>query len=421
MGLPCQFPNLNKREITRRDFMRILVLAWEYPPYLVGGLGKHVTGLIPALGQLHDHQGSLRVDVLTTRYAGGAPLERIDECVTIHRLETALFDAANMYNTVIDNNHYFVDYAHKLAEDEPFDLVHVHDWLTGVAGVRLKYEYKIPLLVTIHATERGRHQGFVTSYNSSRIDSLEAQLSHEAWRVIVCSHFMTTELHTYFGTPFDKMIVIPNGIDQESLFLCPTETQAELRRQYAPNGENLLFFVGRIAHEKGLHVLLRAMPGILQHCPKTRLLVAGRNSRHLYPLAAELRVTDAVEFLDYITDQQRDWLYQVADAAIFPSLYEPFGIVALEAMALDCNVIASNVGGLGEVVKHEINGLTVYPDDPASIVWAVQRLLNDSGAAAVRRLQAHVQVGQQYSWHIIAQQTVILYRSVIADRALTAW
>jgi glycosyltransferase involved in cell wall biosynthesis len=401
--------------------MRILVLAWEYPPYMVGGLGKHVAGLIPALGELHKRPDRLRVDVLTTRYAGGAPIERIDECVTIHRLEAALFDPSNMYNTVIDNNHLFVDYANQIAENDPFDLIHVHDWLTGVAGVRLKYEHKIPLLVTIHATERGRHQGFVTSYNSSRIDSLESQLCHEAWRVIVCSNFMTVELHNYFGTPFDKMIVIPNGIDQDRLYICPPEKQLELRAQYAPHGEHLLFFVGRIAHEKGLHVLLRAMPGILQSYPNTRLLVAGRNSRHLSPLATELHVDHAVQFLDYITDQQRDWLYQVVDVAIFPSLYEPFGIVALEAMALDCNVIASDVGGLGEVVKHEVNGLTVYPDDSLSIIWAVRRLFSDSAAANVRRVQAHAQVGQQYSWHTIAQQTSVLYRSVISERAMTVW
>jgi glycogen(starch) synthase len=150
-------------------------------------------------------------------------------------------------------------------------------------------------------------------------------------------------------------------------------------------------------------------------------LVAGRNSRHLYPLTEELRIDDIVQFLDYITDLQRDWLYQVVDVAIFPSLYEPFGIVALEAMALDCNVIASDVGGLGEVVKHEVNGLTVYPNDPPSIVWAVRRLLSDPAAAAVRRLQAHVQVGEQYNWSTIAHQTVLLYRSVVAERALTVW
>src|SRR5699024_487361 len=137
----------------------------------------------------------------------------------------------------------------------------------------------------------------------------------------------------------------------------PAEQQAAMRADYAPNGERLLFYVGRITYEKGLHVLLRAMPSILADHPNTRLLVAGKNSRHLQPLANELGIAQSVEFLDFISDAQRDAFYQVVDAAIFPSLYEPFGIVALEAMALDCNVIASNVGGLGEVVDHLVNGL----------------------------------------------------------------
>lgn len=401
--------------------MRILVLTWEYPPYVVGGMGQHVAGLIPALAELRTPDGPLYIDVVTTRYGGGAPIEHIGNTVTIHRLETNPFDALDMYNTVIDNNQFFVDYAKTLAHQQPYDLIHIHDWLAGVAGIQLKYEYKIPLLVTMHATERGRHQGHLTSSTSRRIDGLEWQICYEAWRIIVCSHFMTVELNGYFNTPIDKMVVIPNGIDPDQLHIIPPRQQAALAAEYAPNQERLLFFVGRIVHEKGLHVLIRAMPEILAEFPDTRLLVAGRNSRHLYPLAAELGVAHAVRFLDFITDQHRDWIYQVVDAAIFPSLYEPFGIVALEAMALDCNVIASDVGGLGEVVKHEVNGLTVYPGDPASIAWAVRRLFTDPNAAAVRRIMAHAQVGEQYSWRIIAQQTVTLYRSVVEERKQVNW
>ena len=92
------------------------------------------------------------------------------------------------------------------------------------------------------------------------------------------------------------------------------------------------------------------------------------------------------------------------DAAISPSLYEPFGIVALEAMALDCNVIASDVGGLGEVVQHERNGLTVLPNDAASIAWAVDRLLTDPAAAAARRAEAQREVDTLYNWHTIAEK-----------------
>jgi glycosyltransferase involved in cell wall biosynthesis len=401
--------------------MRILMLTWEYPPYVVGGMGKHVAGLVPALANQTPDSTPLRVDVLTTRYSDGPAVERISPHVTIHRLETDPFDPVDMYNTVMDNNRYFVDYARRLAQDTPFDLVHCHDWLTGVAGVTLKHDYRVPLLSTIHATERGRNQGHLTSATSGRIDSTEALLSQESWRVIVCSQFMAGEMHGFFGTPADRIVIIPNGIDVAQLHPCPPNQRMALRAKYAPHGERLLFFVGRIVHEKGLHVLIRAMPDILAEFPNTRLLVAGRNSRHLLPLAQELGIEPAVKFLDFITDQQRDWLYQSVDAAIFPSLYEPFGIVALEAMALDCNVIVADVGGLSEVVRHEITGLRVYPNDPASIGWAVRRLFRDPAAAAQRRARAHQEVLDLYGWETIADATARLYSRICEERSVVIW
>ncbi len=401
--------------------MRILVLTWEYPPYVVGGMGKHVAGLIPALRDVRSRYTPLHVDVVTTDYAGGPAQESIGDTVTIHRVETPPADSNDLYNSVIRGNHALFEYARQLLESQEYELVHIHDWLTGVAGMRVKHEYKIPLVVTIHATERGRHQGYLPNSTSVQIDALEKEICHEAWRVIVCSHFMTNELNAYFGTPRDKIAVIANGISFNQLYPCPPAERMRLRAQYAPNNERLLFFVGRIVHEKGLHILIKAMPQILADFPTTRLLVAGKNGRHLWPLAAELRVDHAIDFLDFITDQQRDWLYQIVDAAIFPSLYEPFGIVALEAMALGCNVIASDVGGLGEVVKHQENGLTIYPNDPGSIAWATRQLFLEQTEAARRRRRALAEVERLYDWKRIAQETTTLYDCVIAERKLTVW
>jgi glycosyltransferase involved in cell wall biosynthesis len=361
------------------------------------------------------------VDVVTTRYAGGKPVEAVNDYVTIHRVEVPPFDPQDLYNSVIASNDTLVAYANDLARRHPFDLIHAHDWLPGVAGVQLKMAFKAPLVVTIHATERGRHQGHLTSATSSAINALEWRLCYEAWRVIVCSRFMSTELYGFFGVPQDKIVVIPNGVDPSALYRVGPELRAGLRHRYAPDGERLLFFVGRIVHEKGLHVLIRAMPTILYEFPETRLLVAGRNSRHQMPLASELGIEEQVHFLDFITDQQRDTLYQAVDAAVFPSLYEPFGIVALEAMALDCNVIASDVGGLGEVVQHTINGLTVYPNDPASIAWAVRELFRDPAAAAQRRLKALHQVQELYNWRAIAQQTASLFEDIVIERRQINW
>ncbi|MCC6167538.1 MAG: glycosyltransferase family 4 protein [Caldilineaceae bacterium] len=401
--------------------MRVLVLTWEYPPYVVGGMGKHVAGLIPELGGVPSSFGPVHIDVVTTRYAGGEAKEILNPYVTIHRVEVPPIDPVDLYNQVINNNDILVNYARRLLEQTPYDLIHMHDWLPGVAAMILKHDYKIPLVATAHATERGRQQGHLNSPTSYQIDALEWKLCYESWRLIVCSRYMTDELFWYFGTPRNKISVIANGIATGQMIHSSPEQRAALRAFHAPNGERLLFYVGRITYEKGLHVLLRAMPSILRDHANTRLLVAGRNSRHYQPLARELDVSEAVSFLDFVTDAQRDALYQAVDAAIFPSLYEPFGIVALEAMSLECNVIASDVGGLGEVVQHWINGLTVYPNDPESIAWAVRALFADPAAAAQRRATALHQVHELYNWSAIAKQTVGLFELVIDERRQTPW
>jgi glycosyltransferase involved in cell wall biosynthesis len=232
---------------------------------------------------------------------------------------------------------------------------------------------------------------------------------------------MASELSRYFGTPRDKIVVVPNGVERQTLTDCSPATRVELRARYAPNGERLLFYVGRLVYEKGIPLLLETMPAILEEFPNTRLLVAGRNPDRLEELARDLGIADSVTFLGFITDAQRDCLYQTVDAAICPSLYEPFGIVALEAMAMGCNVIASSVGGLGEVVHHLENGLTIYPNDPGSIVWAVRCLFADPEAAAARRDLASYEVAHQYSWHKIAGETAGIYTGIVAERMVTDW
>lgn len=412
--------------------MRVLAITWEYPPYVVGGIGTHVAQLVPHLGGVHgalnldgtdgaDAGEPIYIDVLTTRFAGGAPVESFNEFVTIHRLDVPVMDALDWYNSVVDNNSAFVEYAGLLAQTHTYDLIHVHDWLTGEAGITLKHLWKAPLVVTIHATERGRHQGWLPTSTSQQIDHLEWRITYEAWRVVACSNYMRDELARGFGLPPEKVTVIPNGIDTSQMRACEEAELAAIRLRRAPNGERLLFYVGRIVHEKGVHVIVRAMPRILADHPNTRLVVAGKNSQKLFPLAYELGVEKQIDFLGYISDDARDCLYQVVDAAVFPSLYEPFGIVALEAMASGCNVIASNTGGLSEVVEHEVTGLTVIPGDALSIAWAVDRLFSDPAAAAARRAAALAHVNSRYRWDRIGAQTTALYTHVHAERQAVVW
>jgi len=401
--------------------MRVLMITWEYPPNMVGGIGKHVAELVPALAQVLGNDKSLHLDVLTTRAAGGMRVEQATENVTIHRVDVPPIAPNDLFNSVVDGNRRLETYALGLAALAPYDLIHVHDWLVASAGIALKHLWKVPLLVTIHATERGRHHSHVPNQTSALINQMEWEVCFEAWRVIVCSGFMAGELGGYFGVPLDKTSVIANGIDPTPLRGCAPDEVARLRHRYAPNGEKLLFFVGRITPEKGLHILLRAMPHILRHFPEARLLVAGKNSEQMQSLVDDLRIGHAVHLLGFITDAARNCLYNTVDAAIFPSLYEPFGIVALEAMAAGCNVIVSDVGGLSEVVHHMHNGLTIIANNPQSIAWGVDVLFEDQARAARWRVTALEDAQTLYRWSDIAARTFELYKSVVEERRQVDW
>ena len=401
--------------------MRVLSISWEFPPHMVGGIGKHVADLLPELSGLAVNGAPVTIDLLTPAYGGGAPIEQLNDYCTIYRVPMPAVDVLDHYNSVIANNSYFVDYALANLAHLSYDVIHIHEWLTGVAGIELKHKWRIPLLATIHGTERGRHQGYLTSHTSQQINQLEWQICYESWRIIVCSHYMREELQQFFDVPFDKIDIIPNGVNPDAGADCTEMELTNLRWRYAPNGERLLFFVGRVVYEKGIQVLIRAMPRILAKYPNTKLLIAGKNGQKMWPLAYELNVEHAVEFLGFISDRERDCIYRIVDSAIFPSLYEPFGIVALEAMACGCNVIASHVGGLREVVEHLRNGLTVIPNDPLSIVWAVDQLF--SNPATARRWQQYAQEKTlpQFRWSLIAKNTAALYGQLIQERAVVVW
>lgn len=402
--------------------MRVLIISWEYPPNLVGGIGKHVAELMPAFAALvADNDPPVHLDLLTP-HAGNAPKqEKLSETVTVHRLEIPSVDPLNLFTQVIDNNRYLATKAQELHSQTPYHLVHIHDWLVASAGIELKHAWKVPLLLTVHATERGRHGSHIPNMNSHQINQMEWQACYEAWRIIVCSNSMVGELQEYFDVPLCKVSVIPNGVDVEPLQSCRAERLQYLRNKYAPQAEKLLFFVGRITPEKGVQVLLRAMPLLQEKYPNVRLLVAGKNSEQMQTLVDELCIGEIVELLGFIDGETRNCLYNIVDAAIIPSLYEPFGIVALEAMAAGCNIIVSDVGGLNEVVEHRHTGLTTLANDPQSIVWAVEQLFSDSALAQTMREEGLRKVMRLYNWQAIAERTLDTYQAIVAEWQGVSW
>jgi glycogen(starch) synthase len=398
--------------------VRVMMFSWEYPPHVVGGLGKHVAELLPPLGNLP----GMEVHLVTPSWDGGEPLDRVGGA-TVHRVQAPTIEG-DFYTGAWQTNLRLEEYARALWQTAgPFDLIHVHDWLVAFVGNAFKQSFKTPLLSTIHATERGRGRGYLASDQARAIHHIEWWLSFESWRVIACSEYMRDEISSFFACPRDKIEVVPNGVETTRFDRLEGQDFSRFRNMYALPSEQIVFSVGRVVFEKGLHVLVKAMPLILAQHPSTKVVVAGKGPEleSLRSLAWSLGVGEKVLFTGFITDEDRDRLFKIADCAVFPSLYEPFGIVALEAMAAQCPVVVSEVGGLKDVVQHAETGITVHPDDPASLAWGIIHALQNPQWSAARVANAYRVVREEYNWERIARMTVDVYRRVIGERAISNW
>lgn len=398
--------------------MRVMMFSWEYPPHIVGGLGEHVANLVPALGL----QG-VDVHLITPRWAGGAA-EETGPGYYIHRVEPTTGNCSDIYTCAWQTNLLLERYAEELWQrDGAFDLLHAHDWLVAFAPLALKRGYHVPVVATIHATEKGRGRGYLEPGLPQAINNAEWWLSYEAWRIICCSQFMANEVGSYFRAPADKIDVIPNGVNANAFARFQNQELAAFRALYALPEEDIVFNVGRVVAEKGVGVLIEAVPRVLEACPQAKFVIAGsgRYAEDLRRRAWELGVGHKVLFTGFIPNDDRDRLYSVASCAVFPSLYEPFGIVALEAMAARTPVVVSEVGGLAEVVRHGETGITVYPNNPDSLAWGITHTLQRPDWARQRAENAYRMVLDEYNWPVIARRTLATYERVVAERTKTAW
>ena len=389
--------------------MRVMMISWEYPPRVVGGLARHVQELARAMAD------SAEVHVVTCAAEGSSPIER-DRSVWVHRVSPIGPSVDDFMSWAMQLSHALLACGCRVAAGSgPFDLVHAHDWTAALAGAGLKREMGLPLLATIHATEFGRNGGLGTP-TQRRISDLEWFLCYEAWRVIVCSQHMRSEAMGVFGLPADKVCVIPNGVDAEQF------VQASAYRGARGAGESdgsIILFVGRLVHEKGVHILIEAMPKILRYWPGARLVIAGRGpaEESLRKLAVGLGLGGSVSMVGFIPDDERNRLYGMAAAAVAPSLYEPFGITALEAMAAGTPLIAADTGGLAEIVKNGVNGWQFYAGSPNSLADAVLHVLHSPEAAGKAAEAARCEVLSAYDWKAIARRTISVYAEVLSDAA----
>ncbi len=391
----------------------ILILSWEYPPLIEGGLARHVRKLSEALVEL-----DLDVHVLT-RGGEESPPEEVVGGVRIHRVREPKrpTDLGEFVAWVERMNADMLAAGVELGDSHEFDLVHGHDWLVAMACDHLARRFEAPLVATIHATEHGRHQGWVHEHPQSHIHGVERWITNRADRVIACSYYMREQIADIFGVPDEKVVMIPNGIDPEDLQPQDGHELERLRLEFAAPDQRLVLLLGRLVYEKGFQLALEAMPSLIGRLPNTRFLVAGSGTHELElrRQAAELGLMEHGTFLGWIGDDVLHSLYRIADVCVVPSIYEPFGLVALEAMASGCPCIVADTGGLREVVPHEEAGLRFRARDPAALGEMVERLLSDAGLRErlVAEASEHV---LRFDWADVAERTAALYGELVRER-----
>ena len=382
------------------------MVSWEYPPVVVGGLGRHVHHLATALAaDGHD------VVVLSRQPFGTDPASHptADEIREGVRVIAAAQDphefdfGTDMMAWTLAMGHALIRAGLRLhAEGWLPDVVHAHDWLVAHPAIALAEFFDVPMVSTIHATEAGRHSGWVSGAISRQVHASESWLALESDSLIACSTSMADEITELFGPGLAEITVIPNGIDS-------TRWPFATRKPHTGPAE-LLYF-GRLEYEKGIHELITALPRIRRTHPGTTLTIAGDGTQQdwLVELARKHKVLKCVRFAGRAEHEQLLALLHRVDLAVLPSHYEPFGIVALEAAAAGTPLVTSDVGGLGEAVIDGRTGLSFPPRDVAALADAVRAVLDDPAAAQRRAVAARERLTSDFDWHTVAVRTAGVY------------
>lgn len=392
--------------------MRVLMLSWEYPPNIIGGLGRHVGSLCPALAKK-----GIEVHIITSS-TPSLPSYEEEEGVHIHRVEENFIYPLDFSHKIHQLNFATLQCAIPLLNERKFHLIHIHDWINCMAGRVLKHAYKIPIVATIHATEFGRRGG-IREPLSRYIHSQEWLLGYEAWRVIVCSESMIEEVSNVLSIPNDKIELIPNGIDSGRF---DVEVEDGFRERFLAPEEKLILFVGRLVWEKGVDVLIDSAPYVIDRFPNVKFVIVGKGDIDGYRERAKiLGIGHKFFFTGFLDDETVAKLYKCADICVYPSRYEPFGIVALEAMSVGIPPVTSDIGGFKETVKHLETGIITRREDPFSLAQGILFLLENPKIKEVMGERARQIVIREYRWEKSAEKTLSLYKKVIGERKKAKW
>ena len=412
--------------------MRIGFFVWEYPPQLVGGLGTYAESITQEFIDIgHD------VSVFTLN-KGDLKTRDVFKGVEIHR--PLIADASNIFPFFVTDdlkkwgtniklfNDIFIynilsatKFINGLIKKEKyaFDIVCVHDWLSSIAGLVIKNETKIPVVFHTHSTEWGRAGGS----GSEVVSHLESAMAQSANRIVTVSYAMQEDLVKH-GWPAGKISVVWNGVDPEKYDprRYDKDEVMKIREQYnIPRNWNMLLFIGRLTWVKSVRNLLVAMPSVLREYPNTKLVILGKGEeqRDIEETAERLGIREKIVYrFDFIPEYERILHYAASDVCIFPSVYEPFGIVSLEAMAMEKPVVVGARGTVGfreQVISSgtDQNGIHINGEDASDIAWGIKEVLRNPEKARNWGENGRKRVLELFTWRKVAQETLRIYQSLL--------
>ena len=384
-----------------------MMLTWEFPPRIIGGISTHVYHLSRALVEK-----GIPVRVITCDFPK-TPAEEIIDGVLVSRVDSGRVPESNFLLWIYHLNSQMISKTTELFETERFDLIHAHDWVVGRAAVELKNRLGLPLISTIHATEIGRGGSLDGEYRT-KVRDIERLLVEQSDGIICCSNYMLDHIQHVLGAVKTKIRVIPNGVEASRF-------NNGHQPQPIPTGvsedRKTILYVGRIVREKGIFTLLDAFEKLRKQGKDVSLVLVGEG-----PLKEDLakevlrrKLNDRVKLAGFVDEKKLVSLYNSSDAFVLPSHYEPFGMVALEAMASRVPVVVSDVGGLSEIVEDGITGVKVPAYNPSALAEGILRVLEDRELSEQLKANAYRAVQERYRWDMIAEKTIEAYRTRPAE------